>query len=139
MMGAPVTILSAAVTILAVVVYMSTGVLVGRMRSKHKVEPPATAGAPEFERAYRVQSNTLEQLAIFLPLLWIATAFPVGIAWLVPALGLVWIVGRILYMLGYLAAPEKRSLGFNIAVAATLGLLVLAVIGVAHSWMVAGI
>lgn len=131
----PAAVLSAAVTILAVLVYLSAGMVVGRMRSKHKIQAPAVTGAPEFERAYRAQSNTLEQIVVFLPLLWIATRFPVGIAWLAPAFGLVWVLGRVLYVRGYLAAAEKRSLGFNIGAAATLGLLVLALIGVAKAWM----
>ena len=135
MTTSPAGVLSAAVTILAVVVYMSTVIVVGRMRSRHGVHPPAVTGAPEFERAYRVQANTLEQIVVFLPLLWLATAYPFWIGYLAPALGLVWVIGRVLYMLGYLAAPEKRSLGFNIAALATLGLLVLAVIGVARALM----
>ena len=135
MVTTPAAVLSAAVTILAVVVYLATGMVVGRMRYKHKVAPPAVTGAPEFERAYRVQLNTLEQLAVFLPMLWIATAFPVEIGWFAPAFGLVWVLGRILYMRGYLAAPEKRSLGFNLAAGATIALLVLAVIGVVDAWM----
>jgi glutathione S-transferase len=135
MLITPAAVASAAVTILAVVVYLAAGMVVGRMRAKHNIQPPAVTGAPEFERAYRVQLNTLEQMAVFLPLLWIATIFPAWIAYLAPALGLVWVLGRVLYMQGYLAAAEKRSPGFNIAAAATLGLLVLALIGVARSWM----
>jgi glutathione S-transferase len=135
MITTPASVLSAAVTILAVVVYLATGMVVGRMRAAHHIVPPAVTGAPEFERAYRVQLNTLEQLAVFLPLLWIATACPVVIGWLAPALGLVWVIGRVLYMRGYLVAAEKRSLGFNIAAGATLALLVLSVIGVVMRWV----
>lgn len=130
MLTTPAALLSAAVTIIAVVVYLSTGIVAGRMRGVYKIAAPAVTGAPEFERAYRVQLNTLEQLAVFLPLLWIATAFPTGIDYLAPAFGLVWVVGRILYMQGYLAAPEKRSLGFNIAAGATVALLLLSIVGV---------
>ena len=32
-------------------------------------------GHPEFERAVRVQMNTIEQFVIFLPLLWLATIY----------------------------------------------------------------
>jgi glutathione S-transferase len=131
----PVAVLSASVTILAACVCMFTGMLVGRMRAKHKIEPPAMTGAPEFERACRIQANTLEQFVVFLPLLWIATIFPFGIAYLAPAFGLVWIVGRVLYVRGYLAAAEKRSLGFNIGAAATMALLALALIGVVRAWV----
>jgi glutathione S-transferase len=135
MMMTPVVVLSSAVTILAVVVYIAAVFVVGRMRGKHNVQAPAVTGAPEFERAYRVQANTLEQMAAFLPLLWIASIFPVWIGYLPPALGLVWVLGRVLYMSSYLADAAKRGLGFNISALATLALLVLAVIGVVRALM----
>jgi len=131
----PVTILSAAVTILAVLVYFYTGLNVGRLRAKHRIKAPAVTGNPEFERAYRVQLNTLEQFAVFLPLLWIATSFPISMAYLAPAFGLVWVVGRILYMQGYMADPDKRGTGFTISAVANLALLILSLIGLVQAWM----
>ena len=50
--------------------------------------------------------------------------------WLPPVLGLVWIIGRILYKTGYMAAPEKRSTGFLIGGLAVVGLLICALIGI---------
>jgi glutathione S-transferase len=128
-------LLSAAVTVLAVIVCLYTGIVVGRMRSRHGVKAPAVTGAPEFERAYRVQMNTLEQFVLFLPLLWIGTALPVVIAYLAPALGLVWVAGRVIYMRGYMADPAKRGVGFNIGAGAVLGLLVLSIIGICRAWV----
>ncbi|HEY4942006.1 MAG TPA: MAPEG family protein [Rhizomicrobium sp.] len=133
----PATILSAVVTILAVLFVFYTGINVARMRGKHKIDAPAVTGNPEFDRAYRVQMNTLEQFVIFLPLLWLATSYFEMFGWLAPALGFLWIVGRFLYMTGYMAAPEKRSTGFLIAGIATLGLLILSIIGVVQAWMAA--
>ena len=77
MMATAGTLLSAAVTVLAVLLGLYTMMLVGRMRGKHGVQAPAVTGAPEFERAFRVQMNTLEQSVLFLPLLWLATVYPV--------------------------------------------------------------
>jgi glutathione S-transferase len=128
-------LLSAAVTVLAVLVCLYTSMIVASMRSKHGVKPPAVTGAPEFERAYRVQMNTLEQFALFLPLLWIATELPVAIGYLAPAFGLLWVVGRVRYMRGYLVDPAKRSLGFNIGAAAVLVLLILSVVGICRAWL----
>jgi glutathione S-transferase len=128
-------LLSAAVTVLAVIVCLYTGIAVGRMRSRHGVKAPAVTGAPEFERAYRVQMNTLEQFVLFLPLLWVATALPVVIAYLAPALGLIWVAGRVIYMRGYMADPAKRGLGFNIGAGAVLGLLLLSIIGICRAWV----
>ena len=131
----PITILSAAVTILAVLVCFYTGIVVGNMRAKHGIKAPAVSGHPQFDRAYRVQMNTLEQIVIFLPLLWIATSFPISMGYLAPALGLVWVVGRIVYMQGYMADPEKRGTGFIIGGVACLGLLILSLIGLVQAWM----
>lgn len=123
-------LLSAAVTIAAVVFYFVTSVNVGRLRVKYGVKAPATNGHPHFDRAFRVQMNTLEQLAVFLPLLWLATLFFTPLPWAPATLGMVWIVGRILYMRGYMEDPEKRGLGFGIGAVAQLLLLALAIAGV---------
>jgi glutathione S-transferase len=130
------TLLSAAVTVLTVFLGLYTMMLVGRMRSKHGVNAPVMTGAPEFERAVRVQMNTLEQVVLFLPLLWLATIYPVLSGYLAPGLGLVWIIGRILYASGYLADAAKRSSGFLIAGIASIGLLILSIVGIVHAWMV---
>jgi glutathione S-transferase len=90
-------------------------------------------GAPEFERALRVQGNTVEQVIIFLPLLWVAALYFQG--WWAPACGLVWCLGRTIYAFGYMKAPASRSAGFIIAFAATFALAILAIIGVVQAWM----
>ncbi|MBS0274433.1 MAG: MAPEG family protein [Proteobacteria bacterium] len=130
MNAVPTTILSAIITVLAVLMLFYTSVPVGRARGKHGIKAPAMTGHEDLERAVRVHMNTLEQFAIFIPLLWVATMYFTLIGWLVPALGLVWIVGRFIYMQAYLADPAKRSTGFTITILASAGLLVLSVIGV---------
>jgi glutathione S-transferase len=138
-----ITLWTAAVTILAIVFYFWTGINVGRMRGKHKIDAPAMTGEPEFERAVRVQANTLEWFVIFLPLLWLATIYfspamtMVYLAWLPPVLGLIWVIGRVLYMSGYMAAANKRSTGFLISGIAILGLLVCSIIGVVTAFSAA--
>jgi glutathione S-transferase len=136
MMATAGTLMSAAVTVLAVLLGIYTMMLVGRMRGKHGVHAPAMTGAPEFERAFRVQMNTLEQVVLFLPVLWLATVYPVVSGYLAPGLGLIWIIGRVLYSLGYMAEAAKRSAGFLIAGVAVLGLLVLSIVGIVHAWLV---
>ncbi|HEY1615567.1 MAG TPA: MAPEG family protein [Rhizomicrobium sp.] len=133
MLGRP-DLLAALVTVLAIIVYMVTAFRVGRMREKHGVAAPAVTGHPAFERAYRVQMNTLESMPIFLPALWLATLYFVLVPFLAPALGLVWIVGRIVYMQAYIADPAKRGLGFGIAGVSQLALLLLAIAGIVMSW-----
>jgi glutathione S-transferase len=135
MLAAPATLLSAAVTILSVLTLFYTSLVVGRARGKTGIKAPAMTGHEDLERAVRVHMNTLEQFAVFLPLLWVATIYFTLIGWLTPAFGIVWIIGRFIYMQGYLADPAKRSTGFLITIVASLGLLVLSVIGVAMAWM----
>ena len=109
------------VTAIALLVYFVVTFNVGRARGKYGVKPPAMSGNPDFERVLRVQQNTLEQLIIFLPALWIFCLF-VSPIW-GSALGGVWIFGRIFYAWGYYQAPEKRFLGFGMASLATVLLL----------------
>jgi glutathione S-transferase len=132
----PATLLTAIATVLALLVFFWTGFRVGGMRGKHNVKAPATTGHPEFECAYRVQMNTLEQIVIFLPLLWLSDAYFHMMPYLTGALGLVWIVGRVIYATGYTADnPGGRSTGFLIALLATAGLLITTVIGIVQAWM----
>jgi glutathione S-transferase len=129
-MNATPCLLSAIVTICAVVLYFFTSVNVGRMRVKHKIKAPATAGHSEFERAYRVQMNTLEQLPVFLTMLWLATIYFTPLPVLPAAIGVVWLAGRALYSKAYMADPAKRGPGFGISALAQLTLLLLSVVGV---------
>ncbi|MDE2133885.1 MAG: MAPEG family protein [Alphaproteobacteria bacterium] len=131
----PADLLSAIVTILAIILYFYMGVRVAQMRAKHGVKAPATAGPLEFECAFRVQMNTLEALPVFLPLLWLATIYFHLLPWLPAAFGLMWVVGRVFYMTGYMTAPDKRGTGFGIAAIAQFGLLILSVYGIVEVFM----
>ena len=132
----PVELLSACVAILAVLFIAYTFVNVGIARGKTGINAPAVTGHPTLECAYRVQMNTVEQAIMFFPLLWLATRYFHTLAWLPAAFGLVWVIGRFLYLRGYMEAPAKRSTGFLISLAASVGLLVLSIIGIAQTWIV---
>ena len=102
------------VTVLALLQYTWFGVEVGAKRAKHKVKAPAMSGPPEFERMYRVHCNTMEQLVMLLPLMWI---FAHAVNPLYAAgLGAVYIVGRLIYRSSYLKDPSGRALGFNLTI-----------------------
>jgi glutathione S-transferase len=103
---------TALVTLLATIFYFYTGLRVGSARQKFGIKAPAVTGHPEFERAFRVQMNTLEWMPIVIPALWLFAAYVNDIA--AAALGLVWIAGRALYMTGYSEAANKRGRGFGI-------------------------
>jgi glutathione S-transferase len=112
---------TALVTVLALLLYVWMNIRVGSARGRLGVEAPATTGHPEFERHFRVAANTLEGLAVFVPALWLFSYY-IGDA-VAAAVGLVWIVGRVLYMQGYSREPKARSLGFGIQALAMLTLL----------------
>jgi uncharacterized membrane protein YecN with MAPEG domain len=108
--------LVAVVTLAATLFYFWTGLSVGFARGKTGINAPAMTGDPVLERAVRVQMNTLEWMPIFLVSLWLFAAFvpaPYG-SWGAAGVGVVWIIGRYLYMTGYMADPSKRSTGFLI-------------------------
>ena len=112
---------------LAVVQYFMFGILVGRARAKYGVKAPAISGNESFERAFRVQMNTLEQLAGFLPAMFIAAQYWPAKA--VAAVGVVYLLGRIVYWRSYLNDPTKRQLGFLITVVPTFILLGASLVG----------
>ena len=113
---------TALVTCLAIAFYFFTSVRVARAHAIFGVKLPAMTGHPDFERVYRVQMNTLEWMPIFLPSLWLfAIYIGDGIA---AGIGLVWVIGRILYVLGYARAVKDRGPGFAIQALATIALWV---------------
>ena len=119
--------LVALVAALALIEYSLFGMQVGRARGRYGVKAPATSGHEIFERSYRVQQNTLEQLVVFLPSLYLFAAFvsePIA-----AGLGLVFVVGRALYARGYVADPEKRGMGFAVGYAASNLLLLGGLLG----------
>ena len=116
----------AIVTGLALLVYMYMAFKVGTSRQKYGVEAPAVSGNPDWERLYRVQTNTVEQLVIFLPALWIFAHF--GNPVLAAGIGLVFVVGRVVYMVSYAQDAAKRSVGFLIGFAANVVLVIGALV-----------
>lgn len=118
----------ALVTLLLILQYIVFMGFVGKARVETGIQAPATTGDPAFERAYRVHINTLEQLAITLPAMWIS-AYYFNPNW-AAGLGLMFFLGRVVYRNGYVAAPEKRSLGMGIGFLANIGLLGTALWGV---------
>jgi glutathione S-transferase len=110
------------VTVLALLLYFGLGIAVGVARIKYKISPPATTGDENFERIFRTHQNTLEQIVLFLPSLWLFSIFnnPVWGA----AIGGVWVLGRIGYAWGYYIAAEKRAAGGVVANLSMLTLLI---------------
>lgn len=112
----------AVVILLALIEYVVFGMLVGRARGKYGVHAPAVAGHEVFERYFRVHQNTLEMLVVFVPAMWLFGTY-VDPTW-AALLGLVYVVGRILYLRGYVADPAKREIGFGLSVLPVIVLLI---------------
>jgi glutathione S-transferase len=104
--------MTALITLAMVAHYMWTAILVGGARREHKVVAPETTGPDGFNRVYRAHVNSLEQLVAMLPVLWIFAA-AVGDRW-AALLGLIWLIGRVLYVIAYKDAANKRGTGFMI-------------------------
>jgi len=118
--------LIAIVTLLSLLTYFWIGSRVAGARSKHGIAAPAVSGNEDFERVFRAHQNTLEWLPIYLPSLWLFAFY-----WdntLAAVLGLIWIVGRILYATGYAKAAGQRGVGFAVQ-ALTTGVLLFGALG----------
>lgn len=112
---------------LAILQFTCFGAMTGNARRLSGLKAPAMVGDDRFERMYRVQMNTLENLVAFLPaLLLAANFFP---ALLVSGLGLIYLVGRVIYWKSYTTEPSTRGLGFMLSMIPTIVLIVLAVVG----------
>jgi glutathione S-transferase len=121
----------ALVTLATVALLFGCAWYVGYARGRYKVSAPATTGPVEFECAYRVQMNTLENAVIFLPALWIASLYFSPL--IASAVGAVWVLARIWYAFAYARNPKSRGAPFVTAFAAWGVLMILALWGLLRS------
>ena len=110
------------VIVLALLQYIFFSIAVGRARAKYGVHAPAVTGNEHFERYFRVHMNTLEQLIVFIPAVWLFAQF-VSPHW-AAGLGGVYLVGRVVYFLSYVKDPKSRGLGFALTSVPSLVMLV---------------
>jgi len=99
----------------------------GRFRHKHRIAAPATTGHPEFERAYRVQMNTIENSIIVLPVLWLFAIY-LNAVWSA-VIGAIWIIARCWYAVAYMGDPIKRGPPFGLSMLAFAALAIGALWG----------
>ncbi|GHA86342.1 MAPEG family protein [Cognatilysobacter bugurensis] len=116
------------VAVLAVVQLVFFAILVGRARGLYGVDAPAVSGHEMFERAYRVQMNTVELMVAFLPSLFVAAKY-----WPQPyvaGIGAVYLIGRLIYWRSYSAAPASRGIGFALSMLPIFALAIGALVGI---------
>lgn len=125
--------LVAFVIALALIEFIVLGMLVARARGLYGVKAPATSGHEIFERWFRVHYNTMEMLIVFVPAAWLFGLY-VNPRWSA-GLGLVYVIGRVLYVRGYVADPARREFGFTMSVVPVMVLVVGALVGAGRAMM----
>jgi len=125
--------LTSLTTLLVVLLMFATALNVGRARMRYGIKAPAVAGHEMFERAFRVQMNTLESAATMLPALWLYAGFigdrGAGV------MGVIWIIARVWYAIAYQTDPAKRSGGFGLSFLVFVGLWIGALWGVVKAML----
>lgn len=122
----------AIVTVLALFQYVLFAYRVSAARIRYDVPAPAMTGHPQFERNFRIHQNTLEQLVVFLPALWLFGWYVHALV--AAALGLSFIAGRHVYRLRYLEDPATRGPGAMVGGIAMIVLLAGGLIGAVVAW-----
>lgn len=123
--------LVAVVVLLALLEFVAFGMLVGRARGLYGVKAPAMSGHELFDRHFRVHYNTMELLVVFVPSIWLFGMY-VSPPW-GAGLGVVYLIGRIIYFRSYVADPAQRSMGFGMSMMPVLVLLLGALLGVGRT------
>lgn len=123
----------AIVTVIALLQYAYFSFAVGKARQAAGISAPAIIGNPEFERIFRVHQNTLEQLAVFLPALWLFGWYVSPLAGAL--IGIVFVGARFIYNKGYTSDPSQRGTGFIVGFLANMVLVLGSLLGAAWSWI----
>ena len=120
------------VTALALLQYLVFGFKVGRARGRYGVKAPAVVGNEVFERHFRVHQNTLEQLVVFLPGLYLFSRY-----WnpaIAAVLGVIYLAGREVYAAAYVKDPSKREVGYGMTFLPTVVLVLGGLTGAVWSF-----
>ena len=124
---------TAFITLLTVALLFAVTFNVGRARGKYQIKAPAVLGHEMFERAYRIQLNTIENVSMFLPALWLYAIF-IGDKGAGDS-GMIWLLGRIWYAIAYQNNPAKRGYGFLISLLVIAGLWLGAAYGIYGAYL----
>ncbi|WND03324.1 MAPEG family protein [Temperatibacter marinus] len=110
------------VTILSALMLIWFALKVGGARGKHEIKAPSVSGPDEFNRVYRAHQNTVEMMVVFLPTLWVFSSLVNDLY--AGILGIIWILGRVLYFFAYCKEASKRARGFLISFLALMVMII---------------
>lgn len=115
------------IVLLALLQYGYFTARVGLSRGKYSVKAPACEGDERWNRMFRIQQNTMEQLIIMVPAAYAFAYYLSGLWVLLP--GVAFILGRFMYSSAYAKDPKKRGPGMMLTLAANAGLVLGALAG----------
>jgi len=115
------------VVLLALVEFFYFSLEVGKARGRYNIPAPATTGNEIFERYFRVHMNTLELLVMFVPSILLFGQYLSP--YIAAGLGVVYLVGRLVYLFAYVKEPKKRSAGFGLSILPIMVLMLGAIVG----------
>ena len=120
------------ITIITLFIYQILSLNVSRSRFQNKIPAPITVGNLNFERAYRTHLNFLENMVIFLPLVWICSSFGNNIFYLLSCV--FWIIGRVVFSISYIKDLDlKIKIAANaVAITSIFVLLIMIFIGILY-------
>lgn len=118
------------IILLALLQYIAFIFKVGFNRPKFEVPAPQINGNETWERMFRVQQNTLEQLIIFIPSLLIFTYY-VSAVWVVVP-GTIFLIGRQIYAISYVKEPKSRTLGFALTIFTNIALVITSLLAIVY-------
>ncbi|NIB44964.1 MAPEG family protein [Pseudomaricurvus alkylphenolicus] len=101
---------------------------VGGARGKLNVPAPAVTGNEQFERLYRIQMNTMEQLILFIPGMYLFATYTHILT--AQILGVLYIIGRFLYARSYAKDPKSRTVGALMSILPNFVLIGGALVGI---------
>jgi uncharacterized membrane protein YecN with MAPEG domain len=119
------------VIVLALAEFFYFSLEVGRARGRYKVAAPATTGNEMFERYFRVHMNTLELLVMFIPAVLLFGLYLNP--YVAAGLGVIYLIGRLVYLFSYVKEPKKREVGFALSMVPIIILMLGALVGAARA------
>jgi glutathione S-transferase len=119
------------VILLALAEFFYFSLEVGKARGRYNIPAPATTGNEIFERYFRVHMNTLELLVMFIPAILLFSLYLNP--YVAAGLGVIYLIGRLVYLYTYVKDPKKREVGFVMSILPILVLVVGGLVGAARA------